>query len=444
DSRQVYVLPLSSQVQNDRLVGTGLCCFERVPDTIPDAAPGCVFSTDDGCKRLDLVRVLTRSDYKADLVGFVVEDSSISRIHFEKASAVPLQAGSLVFCRQGDVSIYYQVIDAKTKEESFDQNPRGIHVVTAAQLGILDPSKGFRKYPWLPDMNSPVFCPLEPVKLAGTSVPSVDELTLGVVCGSTIPVKANLEALMDFHTAILGVTGTGKTELSFDIIRYALGRNVKVFCVDFTGEYAGRLGDLTPDNLGLDESHSTRLDELMLNVELGSFRGETEKKVLNKFISEIKPGIVTSINSFLSSEGSKLGIFELPDIANTRTGLRATELYLSEIFNWARRHRRARRILLVLEEAHTIVPETNLFGFDKNETPAIVGRMSQIALQGRKYGVGLLVVSQRTALVSKTVLSQCNTFITFSLVDQTSLEFLENVYGETHVKAVPNLPLRQA
>jgi uncharacterized protein len=71
-----------------------------------------------------------------------------------------------------------------------------------------------------------------------------------------------------------------------------------------------------------------------------------------------------------------------------------------------------------------VIPEMNIFGFDKGETLAVIGRMAQIALQGRKFGVGLLIVSQRTALVSKTVLSQCGTCITFSLVDKTSLEYL--------------------
>ena len=77
-------------------------------------------------------------------------------------------------------------------------------------------------------------------------------------------------------------------------------------------------------------------------------------------------------------------IFELSEISNTRATLRATEMYLSEIFKWAQKNRGG-KILLVLEEAHTIIPEINLYGHDKVDTAAVVGRMSQIALQGRKY-----------------------------------------------------------
>ena len=81
-----------------------------------------------------------------------------------------------------------------------------------------------------------------------------------------------------------------------------------------------------------------------------------------------------------------------------------------------------------------------MFGFDYGETQTVVARMSQIALQGRKHGVGLLLLSQRTALVSKTLLSQCNTVIAFSLVDKTSLDYLRNVFSAEHVDLIPNLP----
>ena len=45
--------------------------------------------------------------------------------------------------------------------------------------------------------------------------------------------------------------------------------------------------------------------------------------------------------------------------------------------------------------------------------------MGQIALQGRKYGIGMLVIAQRTANVSKTILTQCNTVICFQAFDET-------------------------
>ena len=49
------------------------------------------------------------------------------------------------------------------------------------------------------------------------------------------------------------------------------------------------------------------------------------------------------------------------------------------------------------------------------------------------------LIAQRTATVSKTILTQCNTIIAFSCLDQTSIEFLANAMGETHARALPHL-----
>jgi hypothetical protein len=103
---------------------------------------------------------------------------------------------------------------------------------------------------------------------------------------------------------------------------------------------------------------------------------------------------------------------------------------------------RLAKFSFVLEEAHTIIPETAGAGFDY-DTQWVVSRIGQIALQGRKYGVGLLIVSQRTALVSKTILSQCNTFLTHALIDQTSLNFLGNIYQSQYISIIPDLRFLQ-
>jgi uncharacterized protein len=179
-------------------------------------------------------------------------------------------------------------------------------------------------------------------------------------------------------------------------------------------------------------------------IETGEFAAGKEKKALEDWEKKVRAEVAETVKAFLEAKGPAVGLFELPDIANTRATLRATELYLSAIFQWARLNRRRRSILLVLEEAHTVIPEIGFYSRDRGETQAVVGRMSQIALQGRKYGVGLLLISQRTALVSKTLLSQCNTVFTFALHDKTSLDYLESVFGEEHVKTIPGLPFRHA
>jgi hypothetical protein len=441
DGNQVSVLCMFCDVQEAQFVGTGLV-YGPAREVLANGIAGQVYRPDNAENADDILRELSGAKDGANLIGFAVEDSNITAIKFEVAPTASLEEGMLTFCRQGNDVVYYQVIDARTAEETFNMNPRGKHVVTATQLGVLDVQKGFVKYGWLPSMNTPVFAPRRSI-IFDIASPKPDEFAIGTIPGSDVAVRACLFDLLEYHGAILGVTGTGKTELAFDLIRKALELDVKVFCVDFTNEYSQRLSNQSPQPLGLDEKLAAEFDQKLFAVETGTYGAPKEKEALKKFVDEIREPVRKAVDGFLSKGGPGLGIFELPEIMNTKATLRATELYLSSIMEWARKNRRARRILIVLEEAHTIIPETFGSGFDA-DTQFVVSRISQIALQGRKYGVGLLLISQRTALVSKSILSQCNTYVTFSLVDKTSIDYLANVYSSQHVQAIPNLRFLEA
>lgn len=435
NDRQVYILPLFTQIQDNELVGTGLC-HGIVKEHIAGAITGHIYD----CTHTELceqfVKELSGSEDESELIGFVVEGSSISNIKFEVSRSSGLEEGIVVFVNIAGVQVYYQILDAQTAEESFKQNPRGTHIAMAVQLGIYDGEKGFLKYPWLPSMNHPIF------RLKGAfeqpQTVKENEFIIGEVPSTNIGLKVNLDELVEYHTAILGVTGTGKTELSLDIIKNALKRGSKVFCVDLTGEYYERLSEYKPINLGITAEQGKDLEEKLFGVETGKYGAGDEKKALQEFIEKIRSHITKQVEDFLKSDGAGLALFQLADVTNTKATLRTTELYISSIMNWAKQYRKARRIMIVLEEAHTIIPETAGSGFDY-DTQWVVSRIGQIALQGRKYGVGLMIISQRTALVSKTILSQCNTYFTHSLVDQTSLNYLSSIYSHEHVKVIPNL-----
>ncbi|MBX3407697.1 MAG: ATP-binding protein [Phycisphaeraceae bacterium] len=438
--RQVAVIPLFVQTQDDQLTGTGLCCDGKAGQGIGE---GQVWTCGDGESVDDTIKSLAGADTTARLAGFIVECSTIAAISFEVAHEQTLVEGSVVFVRDRDQTVYYQVLNAETKEELFTQNPRGTHVVIAGQLGIRDDTGRFNKYGWVPPMNAPVFLPVVAAASATVAEDAPDEFTLGTVAQTGMKIKASLTDLADYHTAVLGVTGTGKTELVLDMIRAHVKAGRKVFCVDCTGEYEPRLADLSPTKLGFDAAALTKLDELVNATEHGAYGGADEKKKLHEWVTSNRAGVDSNVDTFMTDDSPCVGLFDIPDIANTRATLRATEMYISAIFAWAKKNRKARDVVVVLEEAHTVVPETSLYRFDKADTDAVVGRMAQIALQGRKYGVGLLLVSQRTALVSKTLLSQCNTSICFAMYDKTGLDYLSSMFPSEHVRAIPNLRFLQ-
>ena len=79
--------------------------------------------------------------------------------------------------------------------------------------------------------------------------------------------------------------------------------------------------------------------------------------------------------------------------------------------------RKAERIppmMLVLEEAHNYCPQT--------ESTACKKSLITIASEGRKFGLGLMVISQRPAKIDKNVLSQCGTQIILKVTNPNDLK----------------------
>ncbi len=308
DSRHVEVLPLFVQTQDAELIGTGLC-HKDLEEKIAGARAGEVFLSPDGRKKDELMKELCGCGGGGELIGFVIENSTISQIQFEVSTDVTLREGCVVTAFEKTESedrwIYYQITNASTDEESFSQNPLGRHIARAEQLGLFDSNRGFIKHGWLPVMNSPVFLPSESAELV--TALSDDEFPVGTVPYSKIAITANLNDLAEYHTAILGVTGTGKTEFAYDILRFALKRGFKVFCVDLTAEYDQRLKDLEPSLLELEEADSNELNRKIFEVETSDFSGGKEKAALKEEIDKLKPKIEAQIAGFLEPENGAFG-----------------------------------------------------------------------------------------------------------------------------------------
>jgi uncharacterized protein len=83
-------------------------------------------------------------------------------------------------------------------------------------------------------------------------------------------------------------------------------------------------------------------------------------------------------------------------------------------------------ILLVCEEAHVYIPRATQSQFVGSRQS-----MERIAKEGRKYGVGLAVVSQRPHEVSETVLAQCGTFICLRITNPDDQAYLRGLVPES-------------
>jgi hypothetical protein len=83
-------------------------------------------------------------------------------------------------------------------------------------------------------------------------------------------------------------------------------------------------------------------------------------------------------------------------------------------------------ILLICEEAHVYIPRDSASQFAGSRKS-----MERIAKEGRKYGVGLAVISQRPHEVSETVLAQCGTFVCLRITNPDDQSYVRKLVPES-------------
>ncbi len=100
-------------------------------------------------------------------------------------------------------------------------------------------------------------------------------------------------------------------------------------------------------------------------------------------------------------------------------------------------------VLLVLEEAHNFAPASASTQAEKNS----ITMTKQIAQEGRKFGVGLILISQRPSRLDETTLSQCNSYVIMRMVNPADQNFVRRVVetlGEDEVRLLPDLDVGEA
>jgi len=83
-------------------------------------------------------------------------------------------------------------------------------------------------------------------------------------------------------------------------------------------------------------------------------------------------------------------------------------------------------ILLVYEEAHKYVPNSELSKYRSSKQS-----IERIAKEGRKYGVTLLLASQRPSEISETIFSQCNNFIAMRLTNPVDQSYVKKLLPDS-------------
>lgn len=134
------------------------------------------------------------------------------------------------------------------------------------------------------------------------------------------------------------------------------------------------------------------------------------------------------LSQLLSTSAQPL-IVDLSGVPNEVAGI-SSAVIARTLFNYkvwqTAEERRYDPVLLVCEEAHRYVPNRGEAQYE-----AAQEAIRRIAKEGRKYGLGLMLVSQRPSEVDATVLSQCNTWIVLRISNDADREHVRSILPDS-------------
>ncbi|HDN95497.1 MAG: hypothetical protein DRN29_02635 [Thermoplasmata archaeon] len=307
-----------------------------------------------------------------------------------------------------------------------------------------------------------------------------DGIYVGVIKDSSVRVYLSPDILIQKHLCILAKSGSGKSYTMGVIAEEFIKRDIPIVIIDPHGEYVSlRRPNLDKNDMAamrrfgirpkgytkkvyefapvcsknreaiplyLDETNLSFQDLLNLlpnatsqqkGVLYEAYKKATEKKIyLLKDIlegirdakSNAKWNLIPQIEQIISMKLFSVNYTPLGEIVKkgrcSIINLRGVPPYIQEILVAIlltkifeeRKNGAIPPVLIVIEEAHRYAPER---GQGKSFAGDII---RTIASEGRKFGMGLAILSQRAARVDKNVLSQCNTHIILKTTNPNDLK----------------------
>lgn len=225
--------------------------------------------------------------------------------------------------------------------------------------------------------------------------------------------------------------------LFFDInkvLEFAISKNTEV--IDTGEEYASGAKKGQPKTTqgslyGKLTNFVNRLENKINDSRLDFLLGEKSKKISFEETLE-------NLLSYSSGKKSNVTILDLSGVPFEVLSI-TVSLISRLIFEYGYFYKRLRfsknpvekvnndiPILLVYEEAHKYVPNSELLKYRSSKKS-----IERIAKEGRKYGVTLLLASQRPSEISETIFSQCNNFISMRLTNPVDQGYVKKLLPDT-------------
>lgn len=214
----------------------------------------------------------------------------------------------------------------------------------------------------------------------------------------------------------------------------------------FTGDQLLRSVEATAELLGVSEYVETMLmrirtilSDSRMKVVSGDANGLTLDEWLRDYIgdNQASNGSVTIIDlSLVPAE-----VVHIITAVIARMTLESLQRYRKL------NHGKTLPTVLVMEEAHTFIKRYHDDAENQNSAAICCQVFEKIAREGRKFGLGLVLSSQRPSELSPTVLSQCNSYLLHRISNDRDQELVHKLVPDNLrglLRDLPSLPSRHA
>jgi DNA helicase HerA-like ATPase len=213
----------------------------------------------------------------------------------------------------------------------------------------------------------------------------------------------------------------------------------------FKGESFLRSVEATAEMLNVSEYAETlliRIRSLLANTVIKSIICDTEDVTLEQWLKD-----------YLGADNAENGCLSVVDLSLVPTEVVhiITSVIARMVFEALQRYRKIHKIalptVLVMEEAHTFIKRyrDDVENYDAASVCCQV--FERIAREGRKFGLGLVLSSQRPSELSATVLSQCNSFLLHRISNDQDQKLVHSLVPDNLrglLRELPSLPSQNA
>ena len=230
-------------------------------------------------------------------------------------------------------------------------------------------------------------------------------LYLGKLLGTDLKVYISIKELIDRNLVIFGVKRSGKSYTVRVLIEELVKKGLPVVVIDPHGEYNFKHENDTPEEVRLmdyfgispmsfSSFNKIYSPEVEANPEVDEHIDPDLADDPHFVSSLVVPGQVTTINLRGAS----------PDIACSIVGSLTEKLFELRKLN------KIPPFFYALDEVHNYAPQ-DLRLVGAREAKYSLAQISRVASEGGKFGIGLMLVSQRPAWVSKSVIAPLSGYI---------------------------------